>query len=114
MYNQLVNKEKKLAVVGLGYVGLPLALSFAKKFKVIGFDINEERIAMMKNHKDPSRELSTSDFEGADIEFTSKLETLREASFFIVAVPTPVDKHKVPDLKPILSASETIGRVLKK
>ncbi len=114
MYNQLVNKEKKLAVVGLGYVGLPLALCFAKKFKVIGFDINAERIEMMKSQKDPSRELSESDFAGTDIEFTCHLDKLQEASFFIVAVPTPVDKHKVPDLKPILSASDTIGRVLKK
>ncbi len=114
MYTQLVNKEKKLAVIGLGYVGLPLALAFAKKFKVIGFDINDARIKMMSNHQDPSRELSKEDFEGADIEFTAKLDKLKEAHFFIVAVPTPVDEHKVPDLKPIQSASHTVGKVIKK
>lgn len=114
MYDQLKNKEKKLAVIGLGYVGLPLALSFARKFKVIGFDINEERIQKMQNHQDPSRELAKEDFEGADIEFTSEIEKLRTAHFYIVAVPTPVDKHKVPDLKPLLAASKTVGQVIKK
>ncbi|MFZ1296875.1 MAG: nucleotide sugar dehydrogenase, partial [Saprospiraceae bacterium] len=113
MYQELLNKEKKLAVIGLGYVGLPLALSFAKKFKVIGFDINEERIEMMKKHMDPSRELSADAFKDADIEFTDSLDILRQAHFYIVAVPTPVDEHKVPDLKPILGASKTIGKVLK-
>lgn len=114
MYDQLVSKEKKLAVVGLGYVGLPLALAFARKFKVIGFDINAARIEMMSRQQDPSRELSKEDFAGTDIEFTTQLEKLKEAHFFIVAVPTPVDEHKVPDLKPILSASKTIGKVIKK
>lgn len=114
MYTQLVRKEKKLAVIGLGYVGLPLALAFAKKFRVIGFDINEARIDMMRNHLDPSRELAAEDFKDADIEFTTNLDKLREAHFFIVAVPTPVDEHKVPDLKPIQSASHTVGKVLKK
>ncbi|MBL7821404.1 MAG: nucleotide sugar dehydrogenase [Saprospiraceae bacterium] len=114
MYQELLNKEKKLAVIGLGYVGLPLALSFAKKFKVIGFDINEERIGMMKQHLDPSRELNADAFKNADIEFTNSLDVLRQAHFYIVAVPTPVDEHKVPDLKPILGASKTIGKVLKK
>src|ERR1035437_9343056 len=102
MYNKLVNKEAKLAVIGLGYVGLPIALEFARKISVIGFDINEKRVALMKKHIDPSNELEEKDFEGADIEFTADLNKLREASFFIVAVPTPVDKHNVPDLKPVL------------
>ena len=114
MIQELLNKKKKLAVIGLGYVGLPIALEFAKKISVIGFDINEKRVALMKKHIDPSSELEEKDFEGADIEFTADIEVLREASFFIVAVPTPVDKHNVPDLKPVLSASATIGRVLKK
>lgn len=114
MFQEIVKKEKKIAVIGLGYVGLPLALLFARKYKVIGFDINEKRIEMLRNGIDPSREMSPLEFEKGDIEFTSDLEVLRTAHFYIVAVPTPVDEHKVPDLKPILSASKTIGQVLKK
>ncbi|HRD56954.1 MAG TPA: nucleotide sugar dehydrogenase [Ferruginibacter sp.] len=114
MYQDLVDKKKKLAVIGLGYVGLPIALEFAKKIKVIGFDINAERIKMMQNKIDPSQELESSAFDGCDIEFTNNLEILKQANFFIVAVPTPVDEHNVPDLKPVLRASETIGKVVKK
>jgi UDP-N-acetyl-D-galactosamine dehydrogenase len=114
MYQQLLNKEKKLAVIGLGYVGLPIALEFAKQLSVIGFDINPKRVDMMRNGVDPSNELAKEAFEGCDIHFTADLEDLKQASFFIVAVPTPVDIHNVPDLKPVLSASRTIGKVLKK
>ena len=113
MYSDLINKKAKLAVIGLGYVGLPIALEFAKKISVIGFDINQKRVDMMKNQVDPSGELDKASFENADIEFTTSLDLLREAKFFIVAVPTPIDEHKLPDLKPILSASKTIGHVLK-
>lgn len=102
-----------MAVIGLGYVGLPIALEFARKISVIGFDIRTDRIELMKNNIDPSKELPSSAFEGCDISFTTDLEVLREASFFIVAVPTPIDKHKKPDLKPLLSATETVGKVLK-
>lgn len=114
MYQELVEKKKKLAVIGLGYVGLPIALEFAKNIKVIGFDINADRVKMMQNRIDPSKELEASAFEGCDIEFTNDLEVLKEANFFIVAVPTPVDKHNIPDLTPVLRASETIGKVIKK
>jgi UDP-N-acetyl-D-galactosamine dehydrogenase len=114
IYNELKSRRKAIAVIGLGYVGLPLALEFAKKFRVIGFDIREDRLEKMRNRIDPSREVDPSEFEGADIVFTSQTEDLRDAIFFIVAVPTPVDEHKVPDLKPILSASRTVGKVLKK
>lgn len=114
MYEELVNKQKKLAVVGLGYVGLPIALEFAKKISVIGFDINAKRIDMMKKHIDPSNELESADFEGRDIEFTDSLEKLAEASFYIVAVPTPVDHNNTPDLTPVLKASETMGKVVSK
>ncbi|MBS1684300.1 MAG: nucleotide sugar dehydrogenase [Bacteroidetes bacterium] len=114
MYQELLNKEKKLALIGLGYVGLPIALEFARKISVIGFDINPKRVEMMKQDIDPSCELEKEAFEGCDIQFTSNLDDLKEASFFIVAVPTPVDSHNVPDLKPVLSASTTIGKVLKK
>ncbi len=104
----------KIAVVGTGYVGLPIALEFAKKIKVIGFDINAGRIDMMQRGIDPSQELDASAFEGCAIEFTNDLDILRRANFYIVAVPTPVDKHNVPDLIPIIKASETIGKVIKK
>jgi UDP-N-acetyl-D-glucosamine/UDP-N-acetyl-D-galactosamine dehydrogenase len=114
MYKDLVDKKEKLAVIGLGYVGLPIALAFAKKISVIGFDINEKRIGMMRQGIDPSNELETAAFEGADISFTNSLEELRQAKFFIVAVPTPVDEHNVPDLTPVKKASETIGKVIRK
>ncbi|MEN8201225.1 MAG: nucleotide sugar dehydrogenase [Bacteroidota bacterium] len=112
MYKDLVNKEKKMAVIGLGYVGLPIALEFARKISVIGFDIKPDRVEMMKNRVDPSNELKAEDFEGCDIRFTSKIEDIREASFYIVAVPTPIDVHKNPDLTPVMSATETVGKVL--
>jgi len=113
MYNDIIQKKKKIAVIGLGYVGLPIALEFAKKVPVIGFDIKPERIEMMKNRIDPSNELETEAFDACDIHFTSYLEDLRQANFFIVAVPTPIDDYNFPDLKPVLSASETVGKVLK-
>ena len=109
-----MEKKKTLAVIGLGYVGLPIALEFAKKIKVIGFDINEQRVEMMRNNIDPSQELEASAFENCDITFTNDLDVLRNANFFIVAVPTPVDEHNVPDLIPVQRASETVGKVIKK
>jgi UDP-N-acetyl-D-galactosamine dehydrogenase len=114
MVQDLLDKKKKLAVIGLGYVGLPIALEFAKKISVIGFDINQKRVDLMKQNIDPSNELEAKDFEGTDILFTANIEDLKQANFFIVAVPTPVDKHNVPDLKPVLAASNTIGKALKK
>lgn len=114
MYQDLLDKKKKIAVIGLGYVGLPIALELSKNTDVIGFDINEKRVEMMRNHEDPSKELEKSAFEGCAITFTSKIEDLRDAHFFVVAVPTPVDQHNVPDLKPVLGASKTVGQVLKK
>ncbi len=114
MYRELVDKKAKLAVIGLGYVGLPIALEFSRKIAVIGFDINPKRVEMMKQGLDPSNEMEAKDFEGCDISFTDSLDVLREANFFIVAVPTPVDEHNVPDLVPVRKASETIGKVIKK
>ncbi len=114
MYQELVDKKVKLAVIGLGYVGLPIALEFARKISVIGFDISAKRIEMMKQGIDPSNELEKEAFDGCDITFTDSLDVLREAKFFIVAVPTPVDEHNVPDLTPVQKASETVGKVLKK
>jgi UDP-N-acetyl-D-galactosamine dehydrogenase len=114
IYDQLVAKEAKLAVIGLGYVGLPIALEFARKVKVVGFDINQERVEMMSKHIDPSNELDSKAFEGCDITFTSSIEDLRDVKFFIVAVPTPINNMNLPDLGPVLSASHTVGQVLKK
>ena len=114
IYKQILKKEAKIAVIGLGYVGLPIALAFAKKVKVIGFDINEKRVALMNKGIDPSDELTKKDFEGSDIRFTHKIEDLKEANFFIVAVPTPIDEHNLPDLKPLLGASTSVAKVLKK
>jgi UDP-N-acetyl-D-galactosamine dehydrogenase len=114
MFQQLKNKEVTLSVVGLGYVGLPIALEFARKMKVIGFDIKPSRVEQMKNKIDPSNELEASDFDGCDIAFTSNPEDLHEATFHVVAVPTPINKHNLPDLNPLLSASRTVGKVMKK
>ena len=114
MLTQLINRQQKVALIGLGYVGLPIALKFARKMSVIGFDINKQRIEMMQSGIDPCKELTSEDFENTDIVFTSDPEDLREASFFIVAVPTPIDDYKQPDLKPLISASITVGKVLKK
>ncbi len=113
IYDKLVKKEATLAVVGLGYVGLPIALEFSRVIKVIGFDINPKRVDMMNRGIDPSNELSSSAFEGCDIRFTSNLDDMREASFFIVAVPTPINAANQPDLGPVLSASRSVGQVLK-
>ncbi|NNF01921.1 MAG: nucleotide sugar dehydrogenase [Bacteroidia bacterium] len=114
MYDKIVSKEAKIAVVGLGYVGLPIALELAKKASVIGFDISAERIKSMQNGIDPSGELGADDFKDADIKFSHEVETLKKANFYIVAVPTPIDVHKLPDLKPLLGASKTIGQAIKK
>lgn len=114
MLNDLLEKKKKICIIGLGYVGLPIALEFAKKFSVIGFDINSERIGLMKKKVDPSKELSFDDFENCDIVFTSDVADIKEAVFYIVAVPTPIDEHKYPDLRALLSACKTVGQVLKK
>ena len=114
IYNKLLSKDAKLAVIGLGYVGLPIALEFARKIKVVGFDINQERVDLMKNKIDPSNELVASDFEGCDIEFTADINDLKDVQFYIVAVPTPIDDSNLPNLLPLLGASATVGKVLKK
>jgi len=114
MITHLLERHKKIALIGLGYVGLPIALEFARKMSVVGFDINEKRIQLMKKAIDPCNELSAEAFTNRDITFTSNPADLRDASFYIVAVPTPIDEYKQPDLRPLISASKTVGKVLKK
>ena len=114
MYKKLLNKETKLSVIGLGYVGLPIALEFARKIQVVGFDIKPDRVELMKKGIDPSNELTSEAFKGTDILFTSDPEDLRQASFHIIAVPTPTNSYNLPDLTPVLKASETVGKILKK
>ena len=113
MYNRLVNKETNYHN-WFGFVGLPIALEFAKKIGVVGFDTKQERIELMKRGIDPSNELESKEFEEADIEFTSDPEVLRSASFHIIAVPTPINSYNLPDLTSVLKASETVGAILKR
>lgn len=114
IYERLLNKEAKLSVIGLGYVGLPIALEFARKVAVVGFDIKEDRIEKMRNNIDPSDELEVKDFEGCDIYFTANPDDLKLANFHVIGVPTPIDSHNLPDLTPVLSASHAVGKALKK
>ncbi len=114
MYKDLLDKRTRLAVIGLGYVGLPLAMEFAKHLSVIGFDIDERRLERLRRNVDPCGELSSEAFRGKDITFTSSVEELREASFYVIAVPTPIDNHNEPDLSPLLDVTRTVGKVLKR
>lgn len=104
--------EEKVAVVGLGYVGLPLAVAFGKKIPVIGFDINERKIINYKKNCDETNEVDMADFLDADVEYTCDPQKLRDARFHIVAVPTPIDKNCRPDLSPVISASKVVGKNL--
>jgi UDP-N-acetyl-D-glucosamine/UDP-N-acetyl-D-galactosamine dehydrogenase len=114
LLDSFIKKEKCISVTGLGYVGLPLALEFAKHFKVIGFDINQERIALMQQGIDPSKELDSNAFEGCDITFTSNVADLQNAHFHIIGVPTDIDSNKVPNLNPLLGATKSVASALKK
>ena len=114
MYNRLSEKKGSISVIGLGYVGLPLALELSRSFRVVGFDINNRNIGLLQNRIDPSRELASDAFEGTDIIFTSDPALLDDAVFHIVAVPTPIDDHRTPDLAPLLGATRTVAAHLKK
>ena len=114
LFNNLLDKKENMAVVGLGYVGLPLAVHMASKFKVIGFDVNDDKVLQLIQHKDPCDELPSEEFKGKDISFTSNDDILKEAKFYIVAVPTPIDDLKKPNLTPLKSATATIAKYLKK
>ncbi|MGX5789516.1 nucleotide sugar dehydrogenase [Staphylococcus equorum] len=106
--------NRNIAVVGLGYVGLPVAVTFGNKHKVIGFDINEERIQELKNGYDRTNEVNSENLGKTSIYFTSDSNDLKKADFIIVAVPTPIDKNNKPDLTPLLKASETVGKEITK
>jgi UDP-N-acetyl-D-galactosamine dehydrogenase len=109
------NQDTRLAIIGLGYVGLPLAVEFGKKRSVVGFDINERRVEELRSRQDHTLEVSPAELaEAAHLRYTATLDDLRECNVFIVTVPTPIDEHKRPDLTPLIKASETIGQVLKK
>lgn len=114
MYKSIVDKKIKISVIGLGYVGLPIALEFARKVPVIGYDIREDRIKLMKEGIDPSNELGSEAFENTNIQFSSSPEIIAQAGFHIIAVPTPIDDYNLPNLKPLLSATAMVGKYMKK
>lgn len=112
LYDKIINKKEKIAVVGLGYVGMPIAVAFAKKVNVIGFDLNHKKIDLYKSGIDPTNEVGDDEIKTTTVEFTSDETRLREAKFHIVAVPTPINCDKTPNLSPIEGASRIIGRNL--
>lgn len=112
LYEKIVNREEKIAMTGLGYVGMPIAVAFSKKVDVIGYDMNEYKIEQYKNGKDPTREVGEEAIAACSVDFTTDETRLREAKFHIVAVPTPVNPDHTPDLEPIRGASRTLGRNL--
>ena len=115
LYNAIINKEEKISLVGLGYVGMPIAVAFAKKgVDVIGFDLSEAKIELYKNGKDPTKEVGDDAIKNTTVYFTSDEKDLQKAKFHIVAVPTPVNTDHTPDLTPVISASEIVGRNLTK
>ncbi len=114
LYEDIVSKKEKLALVGLGYVGMPIAVAFAKQVDVIGFDMNSEKIAKYRNGEDPTEEVGNDAIRESKVEFTDDERQLRNARFIIVAVPTPVNQDKTPDLTPVEGASHTVGRNLQK
>jgi len=114
LYEKIKNREEKISLVGLGYVGMPIAVSFAKKVNVIGFDISTEKVELYKKGIDPTKEVGNDVIKATTVEFTADENKLKEAKFHIVAVPTPVNADHTPDLKPVESASRTVGRNLTK
>ncbi|PIC63994.1 UDP-N-acetyl-D-galactosamine dehydrogenase [Sporosarcina sp. P13] len=114
LYEKIKNKEEKISLVGLGYVGMPIAVAFAKKVHVIGFDISKDKIELYKNGIDPTKEVGDIVIQNTTVDFTSEETSLKNAKFHIVAVPTPVKEDRTPDLTPLKSASTTLGRNLTK
>lgn len=114
LYEKILRKDEKISIIGLGYVGMPIAVSFARKANVIGFDISKEKIELYKSGIDPTKEVGNDVIRNTTVEFTSDETQLRNAKFHIVAVPTPVNSDHTPDLRPVESASRTVGRNLVK
>ena len=114
LYDDIVGKRESISLIGLGYVGMPIAVAFAKKVKVIGFDLNEAKIQLYKSGIDPTNEVGDEIIKTTNVEFTSNEEDLRRAKFHIVAVPTPVNDDHTPDLSPVEGASRILGRNLTK
>lgn len=114
LYEKLVNGEEKLSLVGLGYVGMPIAVAFGRKINVIGYDLNAQKVEQYKAGYDPTREVGDDVIKQANVEFTADENKLKEAKFHIVAVPTPVNDDHTPDLRPVEGASRTVGRNLVK
>ena len=114
IYKELVNKQKHLAVIGLGYVGMPIAVQFAKKIKVIGFDLNSKKIDEYKKGHDVTGEVGNEELKKTSLVFTDKEKDLNNINFFVVAVPTPINQDKTPDLSPVIGASEVVGRNIEK
>ena len=114
LYEKIVNGQEKISLVGLGYVGMPIAVAFSKKVNVIGYDLNEKKIELYKNGIDPTREVGNEAIKNCTVEFTADETRLRDAKFHIVAVPTPVNADHTPDLTPVEGASRILGRNLQK
>lgn len=114
LYNEIAKKKEKISIVGLGYVGMPIAVSFARKADVIGFDINEDKIDQYRRGIDVTREVGDEVISKTSVKFTSDPEKLKEAKFHVVAVPTPINQNHTPDLAPVESASRTVGQNLTK
>lgn len=114
LFKKISNKEEKISVIGLGYVGMPLAVAFAKRSKVIGYDISKVKIELYKSGIDPTNEIGSEGIKQTTVEFTTEEEKLREAKFHIIAVPTPINQDKTPNLSPVIEASSIVGRNLNK
>ncbi|MGN0520290.1 MAG: nucleotide sugar dehydrogenase, partial [Candidatus Fimenecus sp.] len=114
LYEKIVNGEEKISLVGLGYVGMPIAVAFSKKVQVVGFDLNAKKIELYKNGIDPTNEVGNEAIKACTVDFTADESKLKEAKFHIVAVPTPVNDDHTPDLSPVEGASQIVGRNLQK
>jgi UDP-N-acetyl-D-galactosamine dehydrogenase len=112
LYERIISRTEKISIVGLGYVGMPLAVAFAKKADVIGFDISSRKIELYKSGIDPTNEVGNEAIKNTSVDFTSNETRLKEAKFHIVAVPTPINSDKTPNLIPVESASVIVGRNL--